>query len=189
MPRRPFLSCRQFRRLHTEFVDATLSHEAQASCRTHLESCPACAAHDVTIRRSLMALQVLRTIEPSPDFRSKLHARIARAEAAPPAPPQGGFRWGMMAGALLAASVALLAFVVPSGRTATPVRLTPVFARAPKAEVAPAPRAVTAPLRATVAANRSSARFEALPGQPPLRAPQESRPSTMRISTVNYIGQ
>ncbi len=195
MPRRPFLSCRQFRRLHAEYVDAMLSHDAAAACQTHLDSCADCAAHDVRIRRSLMALQALRPIEPSPDFHARLAARIARAESMPPRRPWRGSAW-RTAGALLAASVALIAYAAMPSRTPAPVRLMPVLARAPQpaaVPTAPAVKArtgrVTAPVTAQVAASRSSARFEALPGSLPFRVSQEMRPSMMRISTVSYIGQ
>lgn len=188
MPRRPLLSCRQFRRLHTEFLDAMLSHDDAAVCRAHLDACAHCAAHDVTIRRSLMALQTLRPIEPSSDFRSRLAARIASDTTAPRATRQVARRWGV-AGALLAASVALIAFAATPSKAPAPVRLAAVAARAPESVVPPVIKRATAQPNTAVVANRSSARFEALPGQLPMRAPQDVRPSSVRIQTVNYIGQ
>ena len=43
----------------------------------HLFACPACATRDVWVRRSLLALQVLPSIEPSADFRDRLYKRLA----------------------------------------------------------------------------------------------------------------
>ena len=77
MPCRPSYSCRQFRRRHVEFVDGLLPGEAQDVCEAHVRECPVCAEHDVQVRRSLLALQVLPTIMPSADFRDRLRARLA----------------------------------------------------------------------------------------------------------------
>lgn len=42
----------------------------------HLYECPACATRDVWVRRSLLALQVLPSIEPSTGFRERLYERL-----------------------------------------------------------------------------------------------------------------
>jgi hypothetical protein len=77
MPRRPFSSCRQFRRQHTDFMDGFLSEGTSCDMQEHLICCPSCARHDVWMRRSLLALQALPRIEPSADFRERLYERLA----------------------------------------------------------------------------------------------------------------
>lgn len=42
----------------------------------HLYECKACATRDVWVRRSLLALQVLPSIEPSAGFRERLYERL-----------------------------------------------------------------------------------------------------------------
>jgi hypothetical protein len=43
----------------------------------HLYECPACATRDVWVRRSLLALQSLQSIEPSAGFHERLYERLA----------------------------------------------------------------------------------------------------------------
>lgn len=42
----------------------------------HLYECQACATRDVWVRRSLLALQVLPSIEPSAGFHKRLYERL-----------------------------------------------------------------------------------------------------------------
>jgi anti-sigma factor RsiW len=77
MPRRPSYSCRQFRLQHVEYVDGLLPGDARNACDAHLMACPVCRRQDVQIRRSLMALQALPIIVPSPGFQARLRERIA----------------------------------------------------------------------------------------------------------------
>ncbi len=186
MPRRLSLSCRQFRRQHAEYSDGFLTDNELRACQAHLEICPACANHDVRIRRSLLALQALPSIAPSADFGKRLSDRIRRAPFEQVPVRRHGVRWGMT-GAILVASVALLVAASSRPRTSLPMRLVPVMARAPERQ-AVTPVHVT-PAIATVAAD-PAARFEALPGRSPLRAaPSIMRPQAPRLQTVSYIGQ
>ncbi|MDQ8153137.1 MAG: zf-HC2 domain-containing protein [Gemmatimonadota bacterium] len=187
MPRRSSLSCRQFRRQHAEYLDGYLSAAAVSDCEAHVESCPACARHDVQIRRSLLALQALREIAPSGDFRTRLAARIAddrlASMAARRAPTA---RWGMAA-MILAASVTLMVMASGRVRRTEPVRMIPVLARAPE-RAAPTPIRPAPTMTAVVAG--SGARFEALPGEAPLRTPSmPMRASSIRLQTVSFPGQ
>ena len=102
MPRRPALTCRQFRDLHAEYLDEFLSEELRLAMRAHGDLCPGCATHDVRIRRSLLALQALPRIEPSADFRERLRRRL-RHQQRMQSWPQPDVRWGvtMAAGAAL----------------------------------------------------------------------------------------
>ena len=47
----------------------------------HLSECERCAAHDTKVRRSLLLFRNLPAIEPSPDFYSRLSARIESERA------------------------------------------------------------------------------------------------------------
>jgi len=136
MPRRPSLSCRQFHHLHAEYVDGYLCEEQTQAMRAHGDACPACSQLDVRVRRSLLALQTLPVIEPSADFRERLHRRLVlsqRTERMPmPMPARTsthGIRWGL-AGIVTAASVAFLVLAAPA-RTTTPGTTGPALARAP----------------------------------------------------------
>lgn len=50
--------------------------------RRHLFECERCAAHDAKIRRALLVFRNLPAVEPSPDFYSRLSARIASEHTA-----------------------------------------------------------------------------------------------------------
>lgn len=183
MPRRPLSSCRQFRRLHVEYVDGLLSNEALRACRAHLDVCPTCAQQDVRIRRSLLALQALPTIEVSDGFHDRLCERLSR-EMMDDAREKSPWARRLTAGAIVAAVAVLYATAVHT-RTPVPLRLTPVVARAPEPpseEAAPSARAVTTVPWAP--------RFEALPGRSSLRPIlQAPHLQSVRLQTVNYLGQ
>lgn len=133
MPRRPSVSCRQFRHQHAEFLDGMLPEGAMRDMQVHLDGCASCATRDVWMRRSLMALQTLPQIEPSADFRKRLRVRIAESELARPVRRESGVRWGLV-GAVAAASLALLAVSAlrPIAGARGPVHLAPVLARSPE---------------------------------------------------------
>ena len=185
MPRRPSYSCRQFRRQHVEFVDGLLCNEAHRACTEHVSACPACAHHDVQVRRSLLALQALPSIEPSADFRQRLRARLAQEAQHPaPAPVRPGIRWGV-AGVVVAASFALLAATAPRTPMSVPVRLNPVVARAPE----PTALRLRAPATA-VNQTVSTARFAAVRGPSnELPLPFEARHPAVRLQLANYLRQ
>lgn len=167
-------------------MDGLLPEGALCAMRAHRDDCPACSRHDVLIRRSLMALQALPRIEPSADFRVRLFARIARDDVDGPAVGPRGVRWGI-AGAVIAASAALLLVASSVQRSVSPVRLTPVLARAPEPPAIALPRQ-SLPLAAVVAAVEP--RFEALGGTSVLRrAPAAARGSVIRLQLASYPGQ
>jgi anti-sigma factor RsiW len=190
MPRRLSSSCRQFRRQHAEFVDGYLSDEALCASRAHLDECPACAHHDVLIRRSLLAVQALPMIEPSAGFHDRLCERLSR-EAHHYAPVQSrGVRWGM-ATVIVAASAAL--FLAASYLPRQPAMSPPAPVSVPVLAGAPERPTVATevkdPTRAATV-SRPFGRFEALPGQAPARreSPMVQGP-LVRLQTASYIGQ
>jgi hypothetical protein len=70
------MNCREFRANHLAFVDDTLSALDTGSMRRHIESCGWCARHDTAVRRSLLLVRNLPSIECSPDFMLRLEQRI-----------------------------------------------------------------------------------------------------------------
>lgn len=76
------MDCREFRNKHVAFVDDVLPAIDMEAMRRHLTRCPKCSRQDTTVRRSLMLVRNLPTIEPSADFMNRLSARLA--EIGPP---------------------------------------------------------------------------------------------------------
>jgi hypothetical protein len=74
------MTCREFRSTHVAFVDDLLSAADKQSMLEHRASCAGCARLDVRIRRSLLVARNMPRIEVSPDFMSKLNARLAATE-------------------------------------------------------------------------------------------------------------
>ncbi len=70
------MDCRAFRNKHVAFVDDLLSSVEMDAMWRHLHVCPRCSRHDTVIRRSLLLVRNLPTIEPSPDFMARLNSRI-----------------------------------------------------------------------------------------------------------------
>lgn len=82
------MDCRTFRESHVAFVDDTLPGVDQQAMGEHLRVCPACAAHDTRVRRSLMAAQSLEPILPSYEFSSRLRSRLAAERSRLPSAPR-----------------------------------------------------------------------------------------------------
>ena len=78
------MDCNHFRKHHLAYLDDTLPGDLMASAQHHVMVCNGCAAHDTLVRRSLMVVRSLPTLEPSVDFQERLRARLAacRAETA-----------------------------------------------------------------------------------------------------------
>ena len=76
------MDCRTFKANHLAFLDDTLEERGLVAMQRHLAECEACARHDAAIRRGLMVLHSLPPIEPSPDFRTKLRARLREEKLA-----------------------------------------------------------------------------------------------------------
>ncbi len=71
------MDCREFRNKHVAFVDDLLSAVEMDAMQRHLTNCSSCSRQDIRVRRSLMLVRSLPPIETSPEFMSKLNARIA----------------------------------------------------------------------------------------------------------------
>jgi hypothetical protein len=71
------MDCREFRSKHVAYVDDLLAAVDMDAVRAHLERCTTCAHQDTAVRRSLMLVRNLPSIEPSPDFMIRLNARLS----------------------------------------------------------------------------------------------------------------
>ncbi|HEY4304138.1 MAG TPA: zf-HC2 domain-containing protein [Gemmatimonadaceae bacterium] len=74
------MHCREFRTKHVAFVDDLLPAIEMDAMYRHLHACSGCSRQDSQIRRSLLLVRNLRPIETSPEFMSRLNARIAELE-------------------------------------------------------------------------------------------------------------
>lgn len=142
------MDCRTFRKHHLSYLDDTLSGDLMADAQLHIMNCDTCAAHDTMVRRSLMLVRNLPSIEPSQAFSARLQERLAQCKAHPStsddayldgfldAPSErsgmrvvtGSRLWlAMAAGVTVVGTVALRSTIVQ----ATELELAPVMASAP----------------------------------------------------------
>jgi len=145
------MDCRTFRHHHLAYLDDTLSGDVMSQAQLHLMHCDACASHDTSVRRSLMLVRNLPSIEPSDAFSARLAKRLAECKQHPvsaidddaaclegflDAPSQtrglqvwrGSRKWlAMAAGVTVIGSVALRSSTVG----ATELEMPPVLASAP----------------------------------------------------------
>ena len=70
------MDCQNFRRLHSEFIDRTLSELLVATVFLHLQVCANCARRDAALRRGLFVARNLREVRPSAGFARKLEQRL-----------------------------------------------------------------------------------------------------------------
>src|SRR3954467_14982394 len=107
------MDCREFRKKHVAFVDDVLPAIDMEALRRHLVRCPRCSRQDTAIRRSLMLVRNLPTIEPSAEFMNRLSARLTEigppsyVELAVPRPLFASFRTFVV----LAAGIGAIAVV------------------------------------------------------------------------------
>ena len=137
------MDCRDFREKHIGFVDDTLPAAEMEAMHRHRRTCQRCSRHDTAVRRGLLIVRNLPTIEPSPDFMARLNARLQGMEAAGELriDEHGAFHLTAGSFAALVAGLALLGYVTleVTGRFAHPteLRLPPVFATAPTMPASP----------------------------------------------------
>ncbi len=125
------MTCAEFLEHYTDLRDGLITAPRDLRRFTrHLTQCTACRRYDVAVRRGVLALQAVETIEPSRDFRRRLDARLAHERAALTQVPA---RAGIAAALFIAAALGLLAL--------EGVRRPPI-ARAPTLPPVPFPRPV-----------------------------------------------
>ena len=127
------MHCRTFLDNHLAFLDLTLSEGEQEAMQVHLAECARCARRDTALRRGLMVLRNLPSIEPSPEFRARLDASLRAAGRVPPSRTMGRrFGVGSLAAAAGVAAVALLATSLLIGpRAPRTIVMPPVLAMRP----------------------------------------------------------
>jgi hypothetical protein len=128
------MDCKEFRDKHSLYVDQMCSAFEENELREHVQHCAKCARHDTLVRRSLLLVRNLPSIEPSADFRARLAARLrdSSASVAAPMPIRSTYRVFAAAAAGVAFVTALAASLVM--RSNEPLRLAPVVASLPSTE-------------------------------------------------------
>jgi len=104
----PSMTCAEFLDRYTDFRDGliTAPRELRRFGR-HLVQCASCRRYDTAVRRGVLALQAgAESIEPSPEFRPRLDARLAHERRAAREVPA---RAGIAAALFIAAALALVA--------------------------------------------------------------------------------
>ena len=76
------MDCLEFRNQYLAFVDQTLPPAEQSAADLHLATCSICARHDLAMRRGLMVLRNLPSVEPSSDFYDRLTNTLHKMERA-----------------------------------------------------------------------------------------------------------
>jgi hypothetical protein len=166
------MDCGTFRENHGALIDRSVSDGDLVAMQRHVQECPACAAHDTTVRRALLLFRNMPAIEPSPDFSVRLHERLrdVRSEAGRSRDVYRGPGIGVFAG--LAAGVVAAGYLFVATSTWVPAPGT--LAMAPVVAVAPAidPAADQATVMANAVANAvantatTDASAPAHPGRP-----------------------
>jgi len=101
------MTCAEFLERYTDFRDGLITAPRELRrFERHLARCAGCARYDTSVRRGVLALQAAGTIKPSPDFRRRLDARLARERSAAGEVPA---RAGVAAALFVAAALAMLA--------------------------------------------------------------------------------
>ena len=112
------MDCREFRSKHVAYVDDLLAAVDMDGMRAHLGRCPSCARQDTAVRRSLMLVHNLPTIEPSADFMARLNARLTEIGPPPRYAPRSSLFFSMPAlGTFAAVAAGVGVVVVLSMRT------------------------------------------------------------------------
>ena len=120
------MDCRQFLENHASYVDLHCSAIEEREFQRHVTSCPKCARHDTLVRRSLLLVKSLPTIEPSPDFRARLDARLRTIQPELATPR---FRPTLSAFAAVAAGLVIAATLAAGAmRGDDVIRMAPVVA-------------------------------------------------------------
>src|SRR5215218_10317155 len=70
------MDCRAFRKHHLAFVDNTMSDAELVAMHHHLAECEGCSRHDTAVRRGLLVFRNLPAIQPSADFKQRLHSKL-----------------------------------------------------------------------------------------------------------------
>jgi len=120
------MTCAELLERYTDFRDGLITAPREVRrFERHLACCPACRRYDAAVRRGVRALQTVETIEPSPEFRRRLDARLAQERRALVQVPASA---GVAAALFVAAALALLAL---EGVQRPPIARAPVLPPVP----------------------------------------------------------
>lgn len=109
------MDCRTFHARHVGFVDDVLPGIEIVEMQRHIAECAPCARHDALIRRSLLVVRNMPTIECSPGFTERVTDSIRMLSQAQQSPaavlltPRGTFAAVVAAGLIVFAGVNVLA--------------------------------------------------------------------------------
>ena len=120
--------CREFRKKHLAFIDDTLPGVDIATMEEHLVACSACARLDSDIRRALLLVRNLPSVDVSPGFTARLTERIGHERRRPPFAVMGMFT--ILAAVLVVVGVASTA-VMDRLRDATTIPQLPAVVAMP----------------------------------------------------------
>ena len=134
------MDCREFCEQHVAFVDDTLAGIELVRMQRHIADCESCAKHDAKIRRALLLIRNLPSIELSADFAERLEARLKECHSEHLlATTQRNLRRGAIAATL--ASAVMLGYIGTTlyHRTDVPrdLVMAPVIASIPEPELTP----------------------------------------------------
>jgi len=102
------MNCREFLERHSEYRDGLISAPRERRrFERHLAQCAGCRRYDATVTDGVSALRDVAHIEPSPEFRPRLDARLRR-EQLRLAPPPMRTPAGLATALWIAAALALL---------------------------------------------------------------------------------
>ncbi len=137
VPQPQVMYCREFKEKHVALVDDTLAGVELVEMQRHLSECRECAERDARIRRALLLVHNLPTIEVSEGFSSRLSARLAESRAVPVG--AGMIRGRITAIATLAAAAMIGYIAITLHKVEQPrdLRMSPVVASVPGSEIAP----------------------------------------------------
>lgn len=136
-PQPPVMNCREFKAKHVSFVDDILAGVELVEMRQHINECDACARHDAKIRRALMLVRSLPTVEVSPGFTARLEARLAETLVTP---LEGRpIRKRIAAAAMIAAAgmIGYIGATLYNVESPRDLIMAPVIASFPESEIAP----------------------------------------------------
>lgn len=80
--RHPAMNCRDFRKQHLAFTDGSLDESELMAMQAHIAECKCCDRYDTVVRRGLLVLKNLSTVEAAPDFLDRLNAKLYQLDRA-----------------------------------------------------------------------------------------------------------
>jgi len=127
------MTCTECIALSGDYIDGLIDAFGRSRFEDHLRGCPACARYVRVLRRGLAVVRGLDPVEPSPEFRVRLHRRLhglAEEQRAVALPVLAG------AGVTLAvvATVAVAAWLPLSGPTNSPAEIASAEQQADRVE-------------------------------------------------------